>query len=147
MPRLHGFQKKELLDIYHKMVLSRKLDEKMMVMIRQGKAFFLTACAGHESAQLAAASVMQPGKDWAYTYYRDSAFALGLGTTSRDHLLSFLSRKNDPDSGGRQFPYHFSRKDLRIVTPSSATGMQFLHAVGTGLAIHRKKSKEIVGTS
>ena len=147
MPRLHGFQKKELLDIYHKMVLSRKLDEKMMIMIRQGKAFFLTACAGHESAQLAAASVMQPGKDWAYTYYRDSAFALGLGTTSRDHLLSFLSRKNDPDSGGRQFPYHFSRKDLRIVTPSSATGMQFLHAVGTGLAIHRKKSKEIVYVS
>ena len=33
MPRLHGFQKKELLEIYQKMVLARRLDEKMMIMI------------------------------------------------------------------------------------------------------------------
>ena len=30
MPKLHGFNKKELLDVYRKMVIARRLDEKMM---------------------------------------------------------------------------------------------------------------------
>ncbi len=147
MPRLHDFQKKELLDIYRQMRLARRLDDKMLMMLRQGKSFFLTAGAGHEAAQVAAATALQPGKDWAYCYYRDLAFYLGYGGTPRDVLLSFLARKDDPDSGGRQFPYHFSNKSLKLVSPSSATGMQFLHAVGTGLASSWEKSKEVVYVS
>lgn len=147
MPRLHGYTKKALIELYTKMVTARRSDEKMMILLRQGKAFFLTSCAGHEVAQLAAAQNIKPGVDWSYVYYRDAAFVLGLGTTSREHLLSFLAKKDDPDSGGRQFPYHFSRKDLRIVSPSSATGMQYLHAVGAGLAIKWEKSREVVYVS
>ena len=147
MPRLHGYTKKALIELYTKMVTARRSDEKMMILLRQGKAFFLTSCAGHEVAQLAAAQNIKPGVDWAYVYYRDAAFVLGLGTTSREHLLSFLAKNDDPDSGGRQFPYHFSRKDLRIVSPSSATGMQYLHAVGAGLAIKWEKSREVVYVS
>ncbi len=147
MPRLHGYTKKTLIELYSNMVTARRLDEKMMMLLRQGKAFFLTSCSGHEAAQLAAAQNIKPGEDWSYVYYRDAAYALGLGTTSREHLLSFLAKKDDPDSGGRQFPYHFSRKDLRIVSPSSATGMQYLHAVGAGLAIKWEKSREVVYVS
>ena len=51
MPKLHGFNKKELLDVYRKMVIARRLDEKMMTLIRQGKSFFHIACSGHEAAQ------------------------------------------------------------------------------------------------
>lgn len=147
MPRLHGYTKKTLLHLYSQMVLARRLDEKMMMLLRQGKAYFLTAGSGHEVAQLAAAQHIKPGKDWSFVYYRDAAYAIGLGTTSKEHFLSFLAKKDDPDSGGRQFPYHFSRKDLRIVSPSSATGMQYLHAVGAGLAIKWEKSREVVYVS
>lgn len=147
MPRLHGFQKKDLLSIYKKMVLARCLDEKMLIMLRQGKSFFLTACSGHEAAQVAAATCLQPGKDWAYCYYRDAAFFLVLGGTAKDILLSFLARKDDPDSGGRQFPYHFSSKELRIVSPSSATGMQYVQAVGTAISTKWEKTKEVVYVS
>jgi len=147
MARLHGFTKKALIEIYTNMVTTRYLDEKMMMMLRQGKAYFLTAASGHEAAQLAAANNMKPGIDWSFVYYRDAAYALGLGTTAREHLLSFLAKKDDPDSGGRQFPYHFSRKNLRMVSPSSDTGMQYLHAVGAGLAIKWNKTKEIVYVS
>ena len=55
MPKLHGFNKKELLDVYRKMIIARRLDEKMMILIKQGKSFFHIACSGHEAAQLAAA--------------------------------------------------------------------------------------------
>ena len=30
-----GFTKKEILDIYYKMVLSRKLDEKQLILLKQ----------------------------------------------------------------------------------------------------------------
>ena len=40
MARLHGFTKQQVLDVYHTMVLARKLDDKMMTMLKQGKAFF-----------------------------------------------------------------------------------------------------------
>ena len=98
MPRLHGFQKKELLSVYEKMVLSRRLDEKMLTMLKQGKSFFHIGCAGHEAAQLAAAKVLRPGEDWSFPYYRDAALCLGLGMTSREQLLCFLARKDDPNS-------------------------------------------------
>ncbi|MFL3026583.1 MAG: thiamine pyrophosphate-dependent dehydrogenase E1 component subunit alpha, partial [Candidatus Neomarinimicrobiota bacterium] len=62
MPKLQGFQKKQLLNIYRNMVLARKLDEKEMTLLKQGKAFFHIGCSGHEAAQLAAANNMNPSK-------------------------------------------------------------------------------------
>ena len=51
MARLYGFQKKDLIRVYENMMLARKLDEKMMILIRQGKGFFHMACSGHEAAR------------------------------------------------------------------------------------------------
>jgi len=143
MPKLHGFQKKELLSIYEKLVLARQLDDKMLIMLKQGKSFFHIGCSGHEAAQMAAAKTLRPGEDWAFPYYRDGAFCLGLGMTAREQLLCFLSKKEDPNSGGRQMPQHYGHKDLRIVSQSSATGTQFLQAVGCAMGIKKDKTKEL----
>ena len=147
MPRLHGFTKKRLLHIYEMMVLSRRLDEKMLNLLKQGKSYFHIGGSGHEAAQLAASEVFQTGKDWAYPYYRDSAFCLGLGMTGREQLLSSLSRVEDPNSSGRQMSGHFSHRNYRIVTQSSATGTQYLQAVGTAMAVVRSGENEIVYVS
>ena len=56
MSNLKGFQKKQLLEVYRNMVIARKLDEKEMALLKQGKAFFHIGCSGHEAAQLAAAN-------------------------------------------------------------------------------------------
>ena len=147
MPRLHSFTKKRLLEIYQLMVQSRKLDEKMLILLKQGKSFFHIGGSGHEAAQLAAAEVMRPMEDWAYPYYRDSAFCLGLGMTGREQLLSSLARDEDPNSGGRQMPAHYSKKDVRIISQSSPTSSQFLQAVGCAMAVVREGNKEIVYVS
>lgn len=147
MPRLHGFMKKELLEVYHNMVIARRLDEKMLIMLKQGKSFFHIGASGHEAAQLAAASVMRPGKDWSYPYYRDSAYCLGLGMTIREQLLSFLAREADPNSGGRQMPHHYSHKALRIISQSSPTGTQYLQGVGTAITRKWEQTKEVVYVS
>jgi 2-oxoisovalerate dehydrogenase E1 component len=147
MPRLHGFQKKELLEIYTTMVTARRLDEKMLILLRQGKGFFHIGCAGHEAAQLGAVANLRPGEDWSYPYYRDAAYCLGMGMTAREQLLSFLARADDPNSGGRQMPQHYGHRKLRIVTQSSPTGTQYLTAVGCAKTRVWEKTKEVVYVS
>ena len=147
MARLNGFQKKELLDIYNKMYLARTLDEKQLILLKQGKAYFHIGCSGHEGAQLAASNNLNAGKDWVYPYYRDAALCLGLGMTGKEQLLSFLARDDDPNSGGRQMPQHYGHKNLRIVSQSSPTGTQFLQAVGCAMSRKWEKTKEVVYVS
>ena len=129
------------LGAYKTMVMSRFLDEKMLILLRQGKSYFHIGGMGHEAAQVAAALALTPGRDWAFPYYRDQALCLGLGMTSDEILLCFLARAGDPNSGGRQMPQHYGHKALRIPTQSSPTGTQFLQAVGNALASVRNRDK------
>ena len=135
--KFKGFTKKQLLEIYQNVALSRYLDDKQLILLKQGKGFFHIGGAGHEAAGLAAALAFKPGFDYAYPYYRDQAFCLGWGMTSREHLLSFLAKEDDPSSGGRQMPQHYGHKELKIVSQSSPTGTQFLQATGAGFALQR----------
>ena len=147
MARLNGFTKKQIIEVYRKMALSRKLDDKMLILLKQGKSFFHIGASGHEAAQLAAAEVIKPGEDWSFPYYRDGAYCIGLGMTAREQLLSFLAKADDPNSGGRQMPQHYGHKDLRIVSQSSPTGTQFLQAVGCAMVCKMGKTKEVVYVS
>ncbi|MAR29561.1 MAG: tungsten formylmethanofuran dehydrogenase [Candidatus Marinimicrobia bacterium] len=145
--KLHGFSKKELLDIYYKMTLSRCLDNKQLILLKQGKGYFHIGASGHEAAQMAAAMNFKPGFDYAYPYYRNQAFAIGWGITAKEHLLSFLAKEDDPNSGGRQMPQHFGHKDLHVVTQGSSTGTQFLQAVGAAFGMQRDNEKGVVYVS
>ena len=142
-----GHTKKEILEIYRLMVLSRKLDEKQLILLKQGKGYFHIAAAGHEAAEVAAAKAMKPGYDYSYPYYRDQAFCLGLGMTEKEALLSFLAKEDDPNSGGRQMPQHFGHTGLNIVNQSSNTGTQYLQAVGAAFALQRDESDAVVYVS
>ena len=135
--KFKGFTKKQLLEIYQNMAMSRYLDDKQLILLKQGKGFFHIGCSGHEAAGMAAALAFKPGFDYAYPYYRDQAFCLGWGMTSRDHLLAFLAKEDDPSSGGRQMPQHYGHRELKIVSQSSPTGTQFLQATGAGFALQK----------
>ncbi|MBL7959472.1 dehydrogenase E1 component subunit alpha/beta [bacterium] len=129
------------------MILSRRLDDKMLRMLKQGKSFFHIGCAGHEAAQVAAGFAMKPGKDWFYPYYRDQALTMSVGMTAREIMLCFLAKADDPNSGGRQMPQHYGHKQHRIVSQSSPTGTQFLQAVGCAMGAVKEKTDEIVYVS
>jgi len=134
-PAPHGaLDRDTLVRAYRLMYLSRCLDDREVMLKRQNKIFFQVSCAGHEAIQVAAGMALKPGSDWAVPYYRDRALALTLGMTAEDMLLQAVGAARDPSSGGRQMPSHWSSARLRILTGSSPTGTQYLHALGCALA-------------
>jgi len=142
-----GTTREGLLAAYRNMVLSRRMDEKLLLLLKQGKVFFHIGGSGHEAIQTAVAMAMRPGTDWGYPYYRGMAFSLQLGVKPDDIMLSSFHRATDPSTGGRQMPSHFGSKHLRIPTQSSPTGTQYLQAVGTAMSIKKDGSEEVVYVS
>jgi 2-oxoisovalerate dehydrogenase E1 component len=139
------FDPDELRAAFRTMLLSRRLDEKMMTLLKQGRGHFHIGCAGHEGAQAALGMHARPGPaasgdvhDWFCFYYRDLCMALSLGMTPRQGLLAHLAKRDDPNSGGRQMPEHFGLKDLGVMTTSSSVGAQFLPALGFGMNLQHE---------
>jgi len=142
-----GFSKKELKKVYSLIYSSRKLDEKQLVLLKQGKGFFHIGASGHEAVQVAAGLNIKTGSDFSYPYYREQAYCLTLGMTVEELFLAFLAKKNDPSSAGRQMPMHYGHSDLNIVSQSSPTGTQYLQAVGTAFAMQRYQNGNVVYVS
>ncbi len=132
--RTEWLSREQLHAFYRTILLARRLDDKELQLKNQSLSYFQISGAGHEAIQVAAGLTLRPGYDWVFPYYRDRALCLTLGITAADMLLNAVASKDDPNSGGRQMPTHWSSRRLHIVSPSSCCTTQCLHAVGAAEA-------------
>ena len=128
-----------LIHAFRMIYMSRRIDDREILMKRQSQIYFQVSGAGHEAIQVAAAMALRAGHDWVYPYYRDRALCLTLGVGVEAMLLQAVGAGSDPASGGRQMPSHWSSPELHIVSASSPTGTQYLQACGCAQACRMLK--------
>ena len=139
-----GLDDDDVIDLYRKMLLARKLDERMWALNRQGRVPFVVSVSGHEATQVGAAAAIDPSKDWSMPYYRDVAFVLALGMSAEDVFAGVFAKESDPSSGGRQMPNHWSEPNLNIFTQGSVIGVQYPQACGVAYELKRSGSDGVV---
>ena len=131
---------------YRYMLLSRQIDIRCQVLNRQGRAPFILSGAGHEAAQIGAAWPLRPKYDWISPYYRDVVFNFRMGVTPLDVMLSVLAKPDDPASGGKQTPGHFSDSRLNIISGGSPLATQMVHGAGAAFALKMDGTDKVVMT-
>lgn len=142
--RTLGLEDHEAVEILHDMIMARALDQKMYQLNRMGRAAFMVSSQGHEAVQVGAARAMVVGTDFVLPYYRDLAMMISLGVTPYQALLGLFGRADDPSSGGRQMPNHWSFKDINVVTGSSPIATHLPHATGIAQAVRLDGSDAVV---
>ncbi len=135
------------LEMYWMLLLARRLDERAWVLHRQGKIAFHISGIGQEAAQIGSAFALRRGEDWVTPYYRDLALMMCLGYTAREFMMSLMGKREEPNSGGRQMPSHWSLRRANAVSHSAPVATQACHAAGVALAIKMQKKDHVVLTT
>jgi pyruvate dehydrogenase E1 component alpha subunit len=92
-------EKPEYLNIYHQMVVIRRLEEKAAELYQQGKiGGFLHLYIGQEAVSTGLISARQP-VDRVITAYRDHGVAINCGLTAREVLAELLGKVTGSSRG------------------------------------------------
>jgi 2-oxoisovalerate dehydrogenase E1 component alpha subunit len=141
-----GLGPDDLLAMYRTMLTARLVDEAAFRLNRQGKAPFVVPVSGHEGCQIGTAWVLERGRDVWLPYYRDLGVVLVAGMTPYEVFLGLFAKADDPASGGRQMPAHWSSRRLGIISGSSVIATQVPHAAGIAYAVKYRGEDAVVAT-
>ena len=139
-----GLSDAQIVEMYRLMLLTRRVDDRMWALQRQGRAAFVVGSSGQEAIQVASVFALDTERDWVLPYYRDMGVALALGFTPEEIFLGVFAKKTDQMSGGRQLPSHWSDPGKRVLTQSSVIGPQFPHAAGIAHGVKMTGGDEVV---
>jgi 2-oxoisovalerate dehydrogenase E1 component alpha subunit len=142
-----GLTKTDLKDMFRVMLLARKLDERMWLLNRSGKLPFVISCQGQEATQVGTGFALDKEVDILSPYYRDLALVTHFGMTPLETMLSAFAKNGDIQSGGKQMPGHFSKKENNILTQGSSVTTQVLHAVGAAYKFKLDDEKRVALTT
>ncbi len=127
-----GFKDEELLDIYKKILKPRLIEEKMLILLRQGKISKWFSGWGQEAGSVGTTYAMKDD-EYIFPMHRN----LGVFTTRNVPLNRLFAQFQGKMSGftkGRDRSFHFGSQEHKIVGMISHLGPQLALADGVGLA-------------
>ncbi len=124
--------------IYHAMVATRVLDERMMAAQRQGRLSFYMQCTGEEAAVIGATAALDDA-DMIMAQYREQGALMYRGFSFDEFMNQLFGNEHDYGKG-RQMPIHYGSRKLHYLTISSPLATQIPQA--TGFAYGQKLAGE-----
>lgn len=126
-------EEEEFRELYKKMLLARKFDEKAFSLQRRGEISTYAPHKGQEAAQIGAVFAMDE-EDWMVPSFRETAAYIARGND-----LTKLFQRWMGDARGQAG----LENDLPVAIP---VGTQNLHTAGIGMAMEKKdEDKAVVG--
>lgn len=125
--------KKEALEMYHEMVLVRRIEERASELYQQGKiGGFLHLYIGQEAVGTGVISVRRP-EDRLITAYRDHGVAIGAGIDAKTVMAELLGKRTGT-SLGFGGSMHMADVDLNFWGGHAIVGSHLPFAAGMALA-------------
>ncbi|WP_090662374.1 alpha-ketoacid dehydrogenase subunit alpha/beta [Parafilimonas terrae] len=136
--RRNSLSNEQLVDFYKKILLPRMIEEKMLVLLRQGKISKWFSGIGQEAIAVGAALALNED-EWIMPLHRN----LGVFTTRNMPLHQLFKQwqgSADGYSNGRERSFHFGSKQHYICGMISHLGPQL--AIADGIALAHKLKRE-----
>ncbi|MCF8244205.1 MAG: dehydrogenase E1 component subunit alpha/beta [Saprospiraceae bacterium] len=133
--------KETLLKLYRRLLKPRMVEEKMLILLRQGQVSKWFSGIGQEAIAVGITSALLPD-ELVFTLHRN----LGVFTVRDVPLTTLFSQLQGKKSGfskGRERSFHFGTLDYGIVGMISHLGPQLALADGTALAHKLKGEKRV----
>ncbi len=138
LPEIDG---ETMVRMYRHMLTVRLLDERMLIMQRQGRIGFYGPCTGQEAPPIGTAAAIEPS-DWIFPGLREGAAMLYRGFALETYVCQILGNSGD-SLKGRQMPSHMADRSVGFVSWSSVIGTQIPQAVGAAWAAKIRKEPAI----
>src|SRR5215218_7990761 len=136
-----GFSDAELIDFYKRLLYPRMVEEKMLLLLRQGKISKWFSGIGQEAISVGATLALQ-ADEWIMPLHRN----LGVFTSRKMPLHKLFMQWQGSKEGyskGRERSFHFGSKEHFICGMISHLGPQLAIADGVALAYKLKKEERV----
>jgi 2-oxoisovalerate dehydrogenase E1 component len=137
----NNLSEETLIELYKNLLLPRMIEEKMLLLLRQGKVSKWFSGIGQEAISVGATYALQPD-EWIMPLHRN----LGVFTTRKMPLPDLVKQWQgalDGYSKGRERSFHFGNKEHFICGMISHLGPQLAIADGVALAYKLKKEDKV----
>jgi 2-oxoisovalerate dehydrogenase E1 component alpha subunit len=134
----------EYLNLHRWMCMAKALDDRMHILVKQGRAPFVGSSRGHEGIQVASTAALT-ADDWLVPHYRGLANAIVRGLTMKEWMLAVFAKADDPLSAGRNIPGGcYSYRKLKIASVSQVVASWIPKAAGIAYAAKVKGEKSVI---